>query len=78
MNEEFATTGQQEECPFGTNLDFLRRNLAMTPEERLKRYIAGYEGWRKIIHGAARCRADQWRSQQSSNVSSAPAPATSS
>lgn len=70
---EFARPDLQEESPFGTNLDFLRRNLRLTPEQRLKRYLAGEAGWRKIIEGAA-----AWRSRTSSNGSTAPEPATSS
>lgn len=69
----FARPELQEESEYGTNLDFLRRNLRMTPTERLQRYMAGEPGWRKIIEGAA-----AWRSQRFSNVSTEPGRATSS
>lgn len=53
MSEVFSQPDLQEESEFGTNLEPLRRNLRLTPEQRLDRYLAGEDGWRKIIEGAS-------------------------
>ncbi len=85
---EFARPDLQEESSFGTNLEFLRRNLRLTPEQRLAKYLAGAEGWRNLIEGAAAWRSQKEQSQEEqsqqelspgfSSGSIAPTPATSS
>ncbi len=69
----FADPLQQEETLFGTNLDLVRRNLSLTPEERFLRYAGRAPGMRLLVEEAAR-----WRVSRSSDVSTTPAPATSS
>lgn len=73
MNDlDFARPDQQEESEFGTNLDQLRTNLALTPKERLDKYLRRNDEWRRIIRGAA-----EWRSSQYSNGSKVPEQDTS-
>ena len=57
---DFARPDQQEESEFGTNLDQLRANLALTPEERFLKYARREPGMRILMEAAARWRASKY------------------
>ena len=62
-----------EETPFGTNLEYIRRNLSLTPEERFLKYAARHGSMRMLMDELTR-----WRASKSSSGSTLPTPATSS